>query len=189
MIDQGVHNDGARSWSAMERNSAPQPCCGCASMYGCFGALHPCSANMLRVLRWHAVGALYYQAVWSPPLFTACVCDLCRVRVLVRLSHPRPPDHNQHGCTVGVLPGPTRVLPMPRQYGIGRRAPTRAVLRCGVWWCVVHVLVWIVSSSRFVLCPLEPLLDMVTAVALSILRGTSHHSWLIALADTTDLRL
>ena len=33
------------------------------------------------------------------------------------------------------------------------------------------------------------LLDMVTAVALWILRDTSHHSWLISLADTTDLRL
>ena len=80
---------------------------------------------------------LRHQAVWSPPLFTACVCDLRRVRVLVRLSHPRPPDRNQHGCTVGVLPGPTRVLPMPRQYGIGRRAPTRAVLSCAALWCLV----------------------------------------------------
>ena len=43
----------------------------------------------------------------------------------------------QHGCTVGVLPGPTRVLPMPRQYGIGRRAPTRAVLSCAASWCLV----------------------------------------------------
>ena len=92
---------------------APLTCCGC-------------SVLLLR-----------YQAVWSPPLFTACVCDLCRVRVLVRLSHPRPPDRNQHGCTVGVLPGPTRVLPMPRQYGIGRRAPTRAVLSCAALWCLV----------------------------------------------------
>ena len=57
------------------------------------------------------------------------------MRVLVRLSHPRPPDRNQHGCTVGVLP--TRVLPMPRQYGIGRRAPTRAVLSCAASWCLV----------------------------------------------------
>ena len=66
-----------------------------------------------------------------------CVCDFCRVRVLVRLSHPRPPDRNQHGCTVGVLPGPTRVLPIPRQYGIGRRAPTRALLSCVALWCLV----------------------------------------------------
>ena len=97
----------------MLRTLAPLPCCGC-------------SVLLLRC-----------QAVWSPPLLTACVCDLCRVRVLVRLSHPRPPDRNQHGCTVRVLPGPTRVLPMPRQYGIGRRAPTRAVLSCAASWCLV----------------------------------------------------
>ena len=137
MIGQGVHNDGARSLIPVERNSAPLPCCGC-------------SVLLLR-----------YQAVWSPPLFTACVCDLCRVRVLVRLSHPRPPDRNQHGCTVGVLPGPTRVLPMPRQYGIRRRPPTRAVLSCAALWClVVHrprrcvdclVLTFCdVSSRRFI---------------------------------------
>ena len=86
-------------------------------------------------------------------LRVACVCAC----VLVRLSHPRPPDRSQHGCTVGVLPGPTRVLPMPRQYGIGRRAPTRAVLSCAASWCVVvrriHGL-WNMPSVRFVLCPL-----------------------------------
>ena len=43
---------------------------------------------------------------------------------------------------------------------------------------------WIVSSLRFVMCPLAHLLDMVTAVALSILRDTSLHSWLISLADS-----
>ena len=88
----------------------------------CLGASHLYSASRL---------------FWSPPVVTACVCDLCRVRVLVRLSHPRPPDRSQHGCTVGVLPGPTRVLPMPRQCGIGRRAPTRAVLSCAALWCLV----------------------------------------------------
>ena len=107
---------------------------GCASMYGCFGAPHPCSANMLRVLciLTPLPGCLVATLVHS-----LCVCDLCRVRVLVRLSHPRPPDRNQHGCTGGVLPGPTRVLPMPRQCGIGRRAPTRAVLSCAASWCLV----------------------------------------------------
>ena len=139
-------------------------------------------ARMLRcsapLLRYHVEGVplpccvcsvllIRCQAVWSPPLLTACVCDLCRVRVLVRLNQPRPPDRKQHGCTVGVLPGPTRVLPMPKQYGIGRRAPNR-------------VVVWIVSSFRFVMCPLAHLLDMVTAAALSILGDTSHHSWLIS---------
>ena len=99
----------------------------------CFGASHPCSATMLRCL----APLLRYQAVWSPPVFTACVCDLCRVRVLARSSHPRPPDRSQHGCTVGVLPGLTSVIPMPRQCGIGRRAPTRAVLNCAALWCLV----------------------------------------------------
>ena len=109
-------------------------------MRTCFGAWHPCSATMLRCSATmpRCLAPLHgYQAVWSPPIFTACVCDLCRVRVLVRLSHPRPPDRSQHGCTVGVLPGPTRVLPMPRQCGIGRRAPTRALLSCAALWCRV----------------------------------------------------
>ena len=75
------------------------------------------------------------------------------VRAWSWLSHPRPPDRSQHGCTVGVLPGPTRVLPMPRQYGIGRRAPTRAVL-VGVLWCAYTVcglcrqyVYWIISHT------------------------------------------
>ena len=125
------HHSRARSLTAVERNVAPWVICR-SSQIG--------SATMLRV-RFHVQAictlAPLNQAVWSPPLFTACVCDLCRVHVLVRLSHPRPPDRNQHGCTVGVLPGPTRVLPMPRQYGIGRRAPTRAVLSCAALWCLV----------------------------------------------------
>ena len=100
-------------------------CCGSASMYR------------------RSVLLLRYQAVRSPPvsvfstIVARSVCLASRVRVLVRLSHPRPPDRNQHGCTVGVLPGPTRVLPMPRQCGIGRRAPTRAVLSCAASWCLV----------------------------------------------------
>ena len=107
------------------------PHCGCA-----------CSAT--RLLGCH-------PSRCSPPLFhshvrnnstlgvrTACVASrVACVRAWSWLSHPRPPDRSQHGCTVGVLPGPTRVLPMPRQYGIGRRAPTRAVLSCAASWCLV----------------------------------------------------
>ena len=95
---------------------------------------HPsrCSAPLVFVLR------------------VACVCACACV--LVRLSHPRPPDRSQHGCNVGVLRGSTRVLPMPRQYGIGRRAPTRAVLSRAASWCVVvrrvHGL-WNMPSVRF----------------------------------------
>ena len=116
----------------------------------------------------------------APLVFALRVASVCAC-VLVRLSHPRPPDRNQHGCTVGVLPGPTRVLLMPRQYGIGRRAPTRAVLSCTASWCVVvrriHGL-WNMPSVRFVLCPLALLLDMVTAVALSDLER--HFAPLVA---------
>ena len=163
---------------------------GCASMYGRFGALHPCSANMLRMLRCHV---LRYQAVWSPPLFTACVSVTC---VACACSW----GWATHGLLIVISTGVPWVS--CRDPPVCSRCPGSmasvaerqlvlcwVVLRCGVWWCVVHVVVWIVSSLRFVMCPLAPLLDMVTAVALSILRDTSHHSWLISLADTTDVRL
>ena len=55
-----------RPFTAVDHNSAPLPS---------FGASHPYSATKL---------------VWAPPVFNTCVCDLCHVRVLVRLSHPRP---------------------------------------------------------------------------------------------------
>ena len=134
------HHSRARSLTAVVRNSAPRVICR-SSQLG--------SATMLRV-RFHV------QTICTLTPLPGCLvatrlgvqhhcCSQCvsrvacrlRVRVLVRLSHPRPPDRNQHGCTVGVLPGPTRVLPMPRQYGIGRRAPTRAVLSCAASWCLV----------------------------------------------------
>ena len=53
-----------RSFTAVVRKSAPLPC---------FGASHLYSATRL---------------VWAPPVFNTCVFDLCRVRVLERLSHP-----------------------------------------------------------------------------------------------------
>ena len=134
----------------------------------------------------------------SPPLFhshvrvnstlavrTACLASrVACVRAWSWLSHPRPPDRSQHGCTVGVLPGPTRVLPMPKQYGIGRRAPTRAVL-VGVLWCVVHGL-WIMPSVRFVLCSLTPLLDMVMTCGPVDLERNFAPLVAHPLADTTD---
>ena len=125
----------------MTRNIAPLPCCSDSH------------TPMLRVCLFR------YQAIWLPPVTvfttlvvhthvrvnstldvrTACLASrVACVRAWSWLSHPRPPDRSQHGCTVGVLPGPTRVLPMPRQYGIGRRAPTRAVL-VGVLWCAYTV--------------------------------------------------
>ena len=134
------------SLTAMNRNSAPRVIPR-GSQLG--------SATMLRVRfhvqvsghvwddqRLHSATRLFgrHPSRCSAPLVfvlrVACVCAC----VLVRLSHPRPPDRSQHGCNVGVLPGPTRVLPMPRQYGIGRRAPTRAVLSCAASWCVVYTV-------------------------------------------------
>ena len=90
---------------------------------------------------------LRYQAVRSPPvsvfstIVARNVCRASRVACACACSRGRATHglliENQHGCTVGVLSGPTRVLPMPRQYGIGRRAPTRAVLSCAALWCLV----------------------------------------------------
>ena len=78
-------------------------CCGCASMY----------RRSVLSLRYQEVATrLGVQHHCCSQCVSRVACRL-RVRVLVRLSHPRPPDRNQHGCTVGVLPGPTRVLPMP----------------------------------------------------------------------------
>ena len=136
----------APSLTAVVRNSAPLPCFGASHLYSATGLVgrHPCS-QLVSVT------------------CVACVCSW--------LIHPRPPDRSQHGCTVGVLSGPTRVLPMPRQCGMGRTAPTRAVLSCAALWCLV------VRRPRrrvdclvltFVGFPLAPLLDIVTAVALSI---------------------
>ena len=117
---------------------APLTCCGC-------------SVLLLR-----------YQAVWSPPLPTACVCDLCRVRVLVRLSHPRPPDRNQHGVPWVSCRDPPVCSRCPGSMAsVAERQLVLCcvVLRCGVWWCIVHVVVWIVSSLRFVMCPLAERLE------------------------------
>ena len=61
-------------------------------MYGCFGAPHPCSASRL---------------FGRHPCLQLVSVTLCRVRVLVRLSHPRPPDRHQRvyrGCPAGTHP-------------------------------------------------------------------------------------
>ena len=97
------HHSRARSLTAVVLNSAPWVICRSSQL---------CSATMLRV-RFHvrmlrcSAPLLRFQTVWSPPLLTACICDLCRVRVLVRLSHPRPPDRHQRvyrGCPAGTHP-------------------------------------------------------------------------------------
>ena len=110
-----------------------------------------------------------------------------RVRVLVRLSHPRPPDHNQHGCTVGVLPGPTRVLPMPRQCGIGRRAPIRAVLSCAASWCLV-----VRRPRRRVDCLILTFCYVSSCTVTeesSVFMGKNHLNKCHAIANTKDLIL
>ena len=123
-------------------------------LLSCFGASHFYSATRL---------------LWAPPVFNACVCDLCRVRVLVRLSHPSP-----------------SVVTAPVYRGCPAGRPDRSANSCCASWCVVHV---VVESPvlTFVGFHRTPLLDMVTAVALSIFGEALHHLWLIALAVTTDL--
>ena len=61
-----------------------------------------------------------------------------RMRVLVRLSHPRPPDRDQHGCTVGVPAGTHPCAPDAQAVwaSVAERQP-RAVLSCAALWCLV----------------------------------------------------
>ena len=56
-------------------------------------------------------------------LFCLCVIGLVE---LVRPPTASPANWARVYC--GCKPGPTRVLPMPRQYGIGRRAPALRTL-------------------------------------------------------------
>ena len=73
----------ALPFTAAVRNSSPPPC---------FGASHLDSATRL---------------VWAPPVFNTCVCDLCRVRAAVSLSHLRPSVVTAPVCRG--CPGPTVV--------------------------------------------------------------------------------
>ena len=100
------------------------------------------------------------------------------------MSHPRPPDLWQDGCTVGVA---TRVMLLP-----GRVVEHQSASSCRAGRCVVVRRTRRVVSVEspvltFVGFSVAPLLDRVTAVALSIFGRTSHHSWLISLAVTADL--
>ena len=181
--------------AAVVRNTASLPCAPlpCTGALPCTDASVLCTLAPLTCCGCSRCHVLRYQAVWSPPLFTACVSVTC---VACACSW----GWATHGLLIVISTGVPWVS--CRDPPVCSRCPGSmasvaerqlvlcwVVLRCGVWWCVVHVVVWIVSSLRFVMCPLAPLLDMVTAVALSILRDTSHHSWLISLADTTDFRL
>ena len=80
----------------MTRNIVPLPCCGC-------------NCSVIRLLGRH-------PSRCSPPFFhshvrvnsvlaarTASLASrVACVRAWSWLSHPRPPDRSQHGCTVGV---------------------------------------------------------------------------------------
>ena len=139
---------------------------GCASMYGCFGAPHPCSANMLRVLRCHAAGALHSYS--STRLFgrhpcsqlvsvtcVACACSWgwATHGLLIIISTGVPWVSCRDPPVCSRCPGSVASV-AERQLVL-----CWVVLRCGVWWCVVHVVVWIVSSLRFVMCPLATFLS------------------------------
>ena len=126
-------------------------------------------------------------AVRSPPvsvfstIVARSVCLASRVACACACS----------GCTVGVLPGPTRVLPMPRQ--LWHRS--QSANSCCAELCCVVVSGGASSTSScglsrpyVLLCVLShPSSTWSRLWPLSILRDTSHHSWLISLADTTDL--
>ena len=77
------HHSRARSLTAVVRNSAPLPCCGCASMYK------------------RSVLLLRYQAVRSPPVsvFSHHCCSQC-CSLASRVACACAPDRN-----------PARVLP------------------------------------------------------------------------------
>ena len=86
-----------------------------------------CSATMF-------VGRHLCGTVW---VMRHCILTLPFVALVS--GHPRP--HRCSGPSVPwvSLPGPTGVLPMPRQDGIGSRAPTTGVALCRWWTCHVDV--------------------------------------------------
>ena len=110
--------------------------------------------------------------MWSAPVVTSHICDLCRVRVDVRWSHPRP----------SVVTAPVYRDPVSR---VRPHQSANSCLRAGVQWCVVHVVVlslWKVPSLR--------LLDSLSHLSSTWSRlwscrssGASHH-WR---SVTTDL--
>ena len=70
----------------------------------------------------------------------------------------------------------------------GDATTKRQLVLCLVVCCGRRVVSVRSPVLTFVGFPIAPLLDMVTAVALSIFGETSHHLWLIALSVTTDLK-
>ena len=80
----------------MTRNVAPLPCCGCTCSATRLLGRHPsrCSPPLFH----NHVGVICTLAVRTACLASRVAC----VRAWSWLSHPRPPDRSQHGCTVGV---------------------------------------------------------------------------------------
>ena len=161
-----VRNSAPLPCSGDSRTIAPLPCCGCAFMYRCHDRM-TCTCSATRLLGRHPsrcsaplfhnhVGVICTLAVRTACLASRVAC----VRAWSWLSHPRPPDRSQHGCTVGVDREPTRVMLHP-----GRVVEHQSASSCRAGLCVVvrrvHGL-WIMPSIHFVLCSLTPLLDMVT---------------------------
>ena len=69
---------------------------------------------------------------WTVWVMRHCILTLPFVALV--LGHPRPPRYPNHSVPLVSLPGPTGVLPMPRQDGIGYKAPTLVVALCKWWW-------------------------------------------------------
>ena len=75
----------------------------------------------------HIIGLCSHTCVTcSSALCSTLVCAVFRLVEL--LGPPRASLAYQARVYCGCKPGPTRVLPMPRQYGIGRRAPALRTL-------------------------------------------------------------
>ena len=99
---------------------APLPCENCAPSFVSLGSCTSLGSVLVLVLRVRLRISLCSTLV--------CAVTSCSGSWSC-LGHPQPPWRTRHGCTVvGCKPGPTRVLPMPRQYGIGRRAPALRTL-------------------------------------------------------------
>ena len=71
---------------------------------------------------WALFSCLRYAFVCAVHLSVLCSGSWCC------LGRPQPPQLNWARVYCGCEPGPTRVLPMPRQYSIGRRAPALRTL-------------------------------------------------------------
>ena len=80
------------------------PWCCVAGALPCTGAPLPCAGDLYS----YSAAKQFGRHPCSQLVSVTCVACACSW-----LSHPRPPDRNQHASTVGVLPGPTRVVLHP----------------------------------------------------------------------------